>query len=132
MKHESFPAAFIFTHKMDTATLNGLYDGDFPYVEEIFASTLMHLDGDLDAVEAAFAGGMMEDLRKAVHKVKPTFGYTGLLAVQAACQQFETSCQSAASFDILKSEYQHLKHTLLDARDIIQTEYYRLKSYNAQ
>lgn len=116
---------------MDKDTLYGLYTDDFPYIEEIFATTLQHFDADFGAVQSAYENGHTEDLKKAIHKIKPTFGYMGLLETQAMCKQFEDRCANAASTAQISKEYTSIKNMLLEAKDIIQSDYLRLKAFNA-
>ena len=131
MGSKTLPKEFIFNEKMDKDTLYGLYTDDFPYIEEIFATTLQHYDADFGAVQLAFENGNIEDLRKSVHKIKPAFGYMGLLQTQALCKQFEDDCAGATAITDITNGYTHFKNTLLEAKDIIQTEYLRLKAFNA-
>ncbi len=132
MRSETLPKEFIFNEKIDKDTLYGLYADDFAYIEEMFATTIRHFDADLDALELAYETDQPDDLKRSVHKIKPTFGYTGLLQVEAACKQFEDQCANIHSVKNITKEYLHIKNSLLDARDIIQNEYLRLKAFNAK
>ena len=131
MGSESLPKQFIFNEKMDAETLYSLYTDDFGYIEEIFATTLQHFDADFSNVQSAYENGHIDDLRKAIHKIKPTFGYTGLLATQSECKNFEDQCAAAGSMTDLTQAYILIKNELLDARDIITSEHSRLKAFNA-
>jgi len=131
MGSETLPKQFIFNEKMDKETLYSLYTDDFGYIEEIFATTLQHFEADFSAVQLAYENGNLDDLKRAVHKIKPTFGYTGLLEAQSLCKNFEDQCLNAASIADVSNEYVHIKNVLLEARDIIDHEYTRLKAFNA-
>ena len=131
MGSETLPKQFIFNEKMDKDTLYGLYTDDLPYIEEIFGTTLQHFDADFGAVQLAYENGNTEDLKRSVHKIKPTFGFMGLLETQALCKQFEDDCAGISSITDITSQYIHFKNTLLEAKDIIQSEYLRLKAFNA-
>ena len=131
MGSETLPKQFIFNEKMDQETLYSLYTDDFGYIEEIFATTLQHFEADFSAVQLAYENGNLDDLKRAVHKIKPTFGYTGLLEAQLQCKNFEDQCVNAASIADIASGYIHIKNVLLEARDIIELEYARLKTFNA-
>ncbi|MEP6748759.1 MAG: Hpt domain-containing protein [Bacteroidota bacterium] len=131
MGSETLPKQFIFNEKMDKDTLYGLYTDDFVYIEEIFATTLQHFDADFGAVQLAYENGNVEDLKRSVHKIKPTFGFMGLLEAQALCKNLEDECVRAASIHDITKGYIHFKNTLLEAKDIIQSEYLRLKAFNA-
>jgi len=131
MGSETLPKQFIFNEKMDKEALYSLYTDDFAYIEEIFATILQHFDADFSTVQLAFENKSMEDLKRAIHKIKPTFGYTGLLEAQSMCKNFEDQCAGAASITDITEAYIHIKNELLEAKDIIQNEYIRLKAFNA-
>ena len=131
MGSETLPKQFIFNGKMDKEALYSLYTDDFAYIEEIFATTLQHFDADFSAVQLAYENGQVEDLRRAIHKIKPTFGYTGLLEVQSLCKSFEDQCIAAESTAAITEQYTHIKNVLLEARDLIDNEHTRLKVFNA-
>ena len=131
MGSETLPKQFIFNEKMDKEALYSLYTDDFEYIEEIFATTLQHFDADFSTLQLAYENGNMEDLRRAVHKIKPTFGYTGLMETQAACKTFEDLCATTPAINEITEAYTQIKNSLLEAKDIIQNEYIRLKAFNA-
>lgn len=131
MGSETLPKQFIFNEKMDKEALYSLYTDDFAYIEEIFATILQHFDADFSTVQLAFENKSMEDLKRAIHKIKPTFGYTGLLETQSMCKNFEDLCAGAASITDITEAYIHIKNELLEAKDIIQNEHIRLKAFNA-
>lgn len=122
---------FIFNEKIDGDYLYSLYEDDFQYIEEIFATTLTHFDADFQAIEQAWLAGDTASLKKAVHKIKPTFGFVGLTAVQQLCKEFEDFCQKAGSTNDLKDQYQQIVITLAASKDLIAAEYGKLKEFNA-
>ena len=93
MNNQALPKRFIFNEKLDSDYLFSLYADDYPYIEEIFATTLHHFDQDFSAVEIAWESGNVADLKRATHKIKPTFGFVGLPDVQEFCRKFEENCQ---------------------------------------
>ena len=131
MGSEILPNQFIFNEKMDAETLYSLYTDDFAYIEEIFDTTLRHFDADFNSIQSAYENGHIDDLRKAVHKIKPTFGYAGLLQTQSLCKDFEDQCTRAVAITDIAKPYILLKNELLEARDIISNEHSRLKAFNA-
>lgn len=132
MGSETLPKGFIFNEKMDKEALYSLYTDDFTYIEEIFGTTLQHFDADFSSVQLAYENGNTEDLRRAIHKVKPTFGYAGLLQTQSLCKDFEDQCTHATTITDIAEAYIHIKNELLEAKDLIQNEYNRLKAFNAK
>ncbi len=132
MANEILPKQFIFNEKLDAEYIFSLYADDFGYIEEVFCTTLEHFDHDFDSIQLAYDNQNISDLRKAVHKIKPTFGFIGLLKTQQLCKDFEDLCSSASSAtDGLAIEYKQIRDALLEAKTIIEKEYIRLKEFNA-
>jgi len=123
---------FIFNENIDSDYLYSLYEDDFQYIEEIFATTLTHFDGDLATLRDAYTAGDLAALKKAVHKIKPTFGFVGLPAIQQLCAAFEDICQKATSTSELKDQYQQIVITLAANKDLIASEYSKLKEFNTK
>src|SRR5205814_2335568 len=99
---------FIFNEKIDKELLISLYEDDFLYMEEIFSITLTQLKPDIIHLNASFEAGDLSALRKAVHKIKPSFGFVGLPDTQELCKQFEDLCASVNSTEQLATPYSKL------------------------
>jgi len=122
---------FIFNEKIDGDYLYSLYEDDFQYIEEIFGTTITHFDNDFTAIHTAYDNNNLADLKKAVHKIKPTFGFVGLPTVQQVCNEFEEICQHAMATNELKAQYQQIVTTLAASKDLIASEYRKLKEFNS-
>jgi HPt (histidine-containing phosphotransfer) domain-containing protein len=122
---------FIFNENIDSDYLYSLYEDDYQYIEEIFATTLTHFDGDLATMQEAYAAGDAAALKKAVHKIKPTFGFVGLTSIQQLCAAFEDICQKVTSTGELRDQYQQIVATLAANKDLIASEYSKLKEFNS-
>lgn len=131
MNANSSYKTFIFNEKIDSEFLFSMYEDDFPYLEEVFHITLSQLDPDLEQVKQAFEQKDLAGLRKAVHKVKPSFGYTGLLQLQESCRQFEELCDRAGSIEEVISDYELLAGNMAESRNIIENEWQKLKKINS-
>jgi HPt (histidine-containing phosphotransfer) domain-containing protein len=131
MTHEDFPKKFIFNEKIDSDYMYSLYADDYAYVEEIFSSTMELFDEDFESLMSAFESGNLTDLKRASHKMKPTFGFVGLTAIQEQVKQFEDLCQKVQQTDELKDDFKQIKVTLADCKDLIASEYQKLKAFNA-
>lgn len=131
MNGSNFSKKFIFNEKIDGDYLYSLYEDDYQYIEEIFGTTLVHFDNDLQAIQHAFTAGNLSDLKKAIHKMKPTFGFVGLPMVQQTCKEFEDFCQKATTSDELTSQYQQIVVTLAESKELIASEYNKLKEFNS-
>jgi HPt (histidine-containing phosphotransfer) domain-containing protein len=131
MGEETLRNNFTFHEKVDAAFLFSMYGDDFSCMEEIFATTLNHIDPDVDAIKQAFLADSPSDLKKAVHKIKPTFGFVGLTEVQHLCKEMEDKCLHINSTGQVKEDYERLITAMENARKIIETEHNKLKDYNS-
>jgi HPt (histidine-containing phosphotransfer) domain-containing protein len=130
VKNSTEHKTFIFNDKIDKDLLNSLYEDDFPYMEEIFSITLTQLKPDLVILKTAYEKGDWSGLQKAVHKIKPSFGFVGLPQTQQLCKQFEDSCANPDFAGQSASQYNSLCTELEESIHIIETEQARLKEYN--
>lgn len=131
MTHQDLSKKFIFNEKIDGDYLFSLYADDYPYIEEIFGTTLQHFDEDYETLKSAFATGSLVDLKRASHKIKPTFGFVGLISTQEQVKEFEDLCQKVQHTDELTDDFKQILTTLADSKDIITSEYQKLKAFNA-
>ena len=131
MSGSNFSKKFIFNEKIDSDYLYSLYEDDYQYIEEIFQTTLAHFDGDYNSIIIAFESNNLLELKKAIHKIKPTFGFVGLPLVQHICKEFEDMCQRVSNSNELNSEYQQIVATLAESKDLIASEYNKLKEFNS-
>jgi HPt (histidine-containing phosphotransfer) domain-containing protein len=122
--------SFIFSHTIDSAYLHDMYEEDYAYIEVIFEKVLDTFDENLHAIHESHHKKNLELLRKSVHKIKPSFGFAGLPAVQEKCKDFESKCQAVASTNELDAHFAALLKSLHEAKAIITEEHRRLKSFN--
>ena len=131
MSGANFSKKFIFNEKIDADYLYSLYEDDYQYIEEIFQTTLTYFNEDYNSIKNAYETNNISDLKKAIHKMKPTFGFVGLPLVQNICRDFEDICQKATSSNDLSSEYQQIVVTLAESKELIALEYNKLKEFNS-
>ena len=131
MSGSNFSKKFIFNEKIDADYLYSLYEDDYQYIEEIFQTTLTYFNEDYNSIKNAYETNNISDLKKAIHKMKPTFGFVGLPLVQNICKDFEDICQKATSSNDLSSEYQQIVVTLAESKELIASEYNKLKEFNS-
>jgi HPt (histidine-containing phosphotransfer) domain-containing protein len=131
MGGSNFSKKFIFNEKMDSEYLYSLYEDDYQYIEEIFQTTLAHFDEDYNSIRTAYESNNLLELKKAIHKIKPTFGFVGLPLVQHICKEFEDICQRANDSTDFKTEYQQIVATLAESKALIASEYNKLKEFNS-
>ena len=120
---------FSFSPPIDGHYLSDLYAGDYVMIEETFADVLKDYDGFAQVIFSSYTAEDISALKSAVHKIKPLFGFVGLLSIQAQCQDFENACQRAG-FPALAESFNALKITILEARSIIEKDKTRLTAYN--
>lgn len=131
MSGQTVSKQFNFNENIDGGYLFSLYADDYAYLEEVFLTTLRHFDPDVESIKLAYADGNIADLKRGIHKIKPTFGFVGLLAIELACKDFEELCQHTASAEDIAGEYKLIMRQLQDGKEIMETEYKRLKEFNA-
>jgi HPt (histidine-containing phosphotransfer) domain-containing protein len=121
---------FIFNEKIDKDSLSALYEDDYAYIEEIFSITLTQLQPDIARLPVAFKANDLSELKKQVHKIKPSFGFVGMDATQALCKAFEDKCALATNTLSLSVEFEELFRDVTEAAMIIEDELKKLKEYN--
>jgi HPt (histidine-containing phosphotransfer) domain-containing protein len=131
VNNQSLSNAFVFNEKFDHEYLFNLYADDFEYVEEIFSITLKNFDPDFESIEVAWSSEDPADLKRAIHKIKPAFGFVGLTSIQDQCKDFEELCQNVVTTKELSDQYKQIVTTLADSKKVLETEYRRLKEFNA-
>lgn len=120
---------FIFNGRIDREFLYTLYENDYSYMEEIFLTTISQLLSDFPTLEIAFNAGDIKALEKAVHKIKPSFGFVGMPRLQEQCQQFENQCKES-TIELMSNSFASLQETIKASVELIEQEYERLKSFN--
>jgi HPt (histidine-containing phosphotransfer) domain-containing protein len=122
---------FIFNEEIDPQGITDLYGDDYAYMEEVFDTVLKEYDPLINHILVAFNHSDLVALKSAVHKIKPVFGFVGLLKLQEECQRFEQVCQPSASFDMIVPEYTAMKNKLTRAKSIIEEEKKKLELFNS-
>lgn len=130
MKDQFLHKKLIFNSNIDESYLYSLYEEDFPYIEEIFKTTLDQLSPTMTEIPVAFNKGERETLRRIIHKIKPAFGFTGFLATEKACKEFEDICVESTDATKLAASYEPLWKLISESRDIMEKQYNQLKEFN--
>jgi len=123
---------FVFNDEINEQSMQDLYGDDYHYIEEVFETVLKEYQLLYTNITAAYALQDTAALKAAVHKIKPIFGFTGLLLVQQQCQQFENICQSAPTFDSVMNDFGSLKNSLVKSKTLIEDEKKKLEIFNNQ
>jgi HPt (histidine-containing phosphotransfer) domain-containing protein len=127
---DSTPGKFVFNQHLDARFLDELFDGDAVYAQIVFEDFLRDLPDYWKDVDTAYVNQDLRNLRTSIHKCKTLFGYVGFSDIQQLCQEFENSC-SEKTYPALEAGYRVLVQKKENARNIIETEYDRLKLFNA-
>lgn len=98
-------------------------------IGETFADVLNEYDDFVQVICNSYEQGDRSALKSAIHKIKPLFGFVGLLSLQTQCQDFENSCQHATPA-VLTDNFNLLKDRLMQVRSIIEYEKGRLERFN--
>jgi HPt (histidine-containing phosphotransfer) domain-containing protein len=121
--------SFNFNRQIDRDFIISMYEEDYPYISEVFETTLGQLIPDIEIFKKAYVNQDLESLRKQVHKIKPAFGFAGLRDTEALCQQFEDVCLSVSSTETLADRYVTLIKLLDESCVIIEQEIEKLKAH---
>ena len=132
MNNQNFSAPFTFHKTIDAEYINSLYENDYTYIEELFKTALDHYDEDVMTIRQNLADDNAAGLKKAVHKIKPVFGFIGMLDMQQSCKDMEDRCQVAELSDEIKNEIRSLLTKIDEAKSVLRKEYERLKEFNQQ
>jgi len=130
MDKPNISTAFVFSKEFDPEYIRSIYEDDFRYLEEIFQTVLDHYPADAGEIHQAFEASDEPSLRKAVHKMKPAFGFLGMIAMQEKCDQLEKACDGSGMTSQLKEHAREFTGELSRCRQLIQEEHARLKSFN--
>jgi HPt (histidine-containing phosphotransfer) domain-containing protein len=123
--------AFVFNSELDANYLFSLYGDDYIYMQEIFDTVLQDFESLTAHIDYSYASGNVAELKSAVHKMKPVFGFVGLTTVQEQCQQFETKCLNTSSPESLTADFEALKNNISLSRQIIEEEKKKLELFNS-
>lgn len=121
---------FVFNEKFDTSFIHSLYEDDLAYIAEIFAITATQLEEDIPLAKEAFSGDDLTLLKQRVHKLKPSFGFVGLTALQEDCRIFEDRCREVSDKTPLTALFTELSAKLDEALILIKQELERITNYN--
>jgi HPt (histidine-containing phosphotransfer) domain-containing protein len=130
MENKKYSGPFEFDKAIDSESIANLYDNDYTWIEEVFSSVLAEYGPGTAQIEQTLAEKDVEGLRKAVHKMKPVFGFVGMLQMQEMCRTLEDKCNGETSISVIETETNILLNNLTTCREILEKEYDRLKTFN--
>lgn len=122
---------FKFNEKIDQDWLYSLYEDDYAYIAEVFNSGIESFREDLPLLTAAFESSDIHGLKRAAHKLKPVFGFAGLLQHQEMMARFENACANATGTSNLTMQYIELMEVISEGKAILQEDYNRLTAFTS-
>ncbi len=122
---------FKFNEKIDENWLHSLYEDDYAYIAEVYNSGIESFREDLPALTTAFESSDIQALKRSTHKLKPVFGYAGLLFHQEMMARFENACANTSDTSNLTLQYLELLDLLRDGKNILMEDYKRLTDFTS-
>ncbi|MEO8582330.1 MAG: hypothetical protein ABI415_00965 [Flavitalea sp.] len=129
MKHQPGDKKFIFDENIDKEFIYSLYEDDYTYITEVFYSCLESVNEGIPVLHHAFELGDVLMVKQAAHKLKPVFGFTGLLNQQDTIGIFENVCVNISAIDVVKNEFEELMNQIIRGRNILEKEGKRLQQF---
>lgn len=130
MNHPVGRQPFIFSESINVNHLFSLYDNDYQWIEEIFTTALAHFDEDVKSIQDHFSTGDLAGLKRAIHKIKPTFGFVGMPVIQDMCKEIEDKSVSANHISEISADVQELLTCCAECKRAIEDDTHRLAQYN--
>ena len=129
MNRTSVHNKFIFNEKIDSDYLFSLYENDYAYIAEVFATSLETLKEESRHFTTSYESSDIPALKKATHKIKPLFGFTGLMHHQEMMSRFEHLCESTVNMSNLTMPYMEVTELLKEGKNILKEDYNRLTEF---
>jgi len=120
---------FIFNENIDEDHIHGLYEYDYAYIAEVFNSSLDVLKEETGHLASAYESSDIPALKRATHKIKPVFGFTGLLHHEEMTARFEHLCETASSTSNITMQYMELIEMVKEGRNILKEDCNRLTEF---
>ena len=120
---------FIFNEKIDEAHIYSLYEHDYTCIAEVFNSSLESLKEETGHFTSAYESSDIPALKRVTHKMKPLFGFTGLLHHEEMIARFEHLCENASSTSNITIQYMELTEMIKEGRRILKEDCNRLTEF---
>ncbi|HUQ66559.1 MAG TPA: hypothetical protein VM101_10405 [Flavitalea sp.] len=120
---------FIFNEKIEDTYIHSLYEHDYAYIAEVFSTSLETLKEETGHFTSAFESSDIDSLKKAAHKIKPLFGFTGMLHHQEMMGRFEHLCENTLNTHNITIQYIELTELMKEGKNILKEECNRLTEF---
>lgn len=124
------PKSFVFNSHIESSYLKSLYEDDYVYIEKIFQLTYTQLEEDIAEMPAILGRGSVVELQQKIHKIKPCFGYVGMLHIEEICRVWEEKSKTTPEVNAITEATRELIQELERGKKLIREEYQRLYEFN--
>lgn len=121
---------YVFSEHFDRQFLEDLYAGDTEAAAEVFQASLVQIVEEMKLADDRAAEGDITGVRKIYHKIKPLFGYMGLLSVQDFVQHFEDQCGDSVLMSDIQIAYDNIKEIIRGSLSLAREEHHKLNEFN--
>ncbi|MGC4036635.1 MAG: Hpt domain-containing protein [Chitinophagaceae bacterium] len=123
--------SFQFDKSIDSEYLSAMYENDYKYIEQIFNIALSTFSDEITTADEKLLSEDIEGIRRAIHKIKSSVGFIGMVELQENCQRLEEKCSVARSFNEVKPDLENLLKRISVHKNILKNEAARLKRFNS-
>ena len=121
--------AFSFNQAFDQYSLQMYYDGDIEYALEIFNIFIVQLEESLPMLIESLKGGQPENVRKIVHKLKPTFTMVGFPKTTTYFEVWEKELDKGMIGNKAMQKWLDVKTEIENIDSLVKQEIKRMKPF---
>ena len=121
--------AFSFNQAFDQYSLQMYYDGDIEYALEIFNIFIVQLEESLPMLIESLKGGQPENVRKIVHKLKPTFTMVGFPKTTTYFEVWEKELDKGMRGNKAMQKWLDVKTEIENIVSLVKQEIKRMKPF---
>ena len=120
---------FSFNQAFDQYSLQMYYDGDIEYALEIFNIFIVQLEESLPMLIESLKGGQPENVRKIVHKLKPTFTMVGFPKTTTYFEVWEKELDKGMRGNKAMQKWLDVKTEIENIVSLVKQEIKRMKPF---
>jgi len=120
---------FSFNQAFDQYSLQMYYDGDIEYALEIFNIFIVQLEESLPMLIESLKGGQPENVRKIVHKLKPTFTMVGFPKTTTYFEVWEKELDKGMRGNKAMQKWLEVKTEIENIDSLVKQEIKRMKPF---
>ena len=122
-------SAFSFNKSFDQHSLQMYYDGDIEYALEIFNIFIVQLEESLPELIESLKGGQSDNVRKIVHKLKPTFTMVGFPKTTTYFEVWEKELDKGMRGNKAMQKWLNVKTEIENIDSLVKQEIKRMKPF---